>query len=144
MTAAPRRAGDTNYHYHTNIGDPTGGLPHWRDSGHCDRVVQNSLVVQRATTCSSSRIKSTPHGGGGRPAGRNASRPAFRGAQKRRAPENEGPALTLETIREAIGEAIRGELQEVRQDIRHFATRVDHVESQVTKQMQQTINRDDP
>ncbi|OLP87507.1 hypothetical protein AK812_SmicGene31262 [Symbiodinium microadriaticum] len=59
---------------------------------------------------------------------------------KRRAPENEGTALTLETIREAIGEAIRGELQEVRQDIRHFATRVDHVESQVTKQMQQTIN----
>ena len=62
------------------------------------------------------------------------------GPMKRRAPENEGTALTLETIREAIGEAIRGELQEVRQDIRHFATRVDHVESQVTKQMQQTIN----
>ena len=62
------------------------------------------------------------------------------GPQKRRAPDDNAGGLSLETIREAIGEAIRGELHEVRKDIRHFAQRVDHVESQVTKQVQQTIN----
>ena len=60
--------------------------------------------------------------------------------QKRRAPEGEAAGLTLEDIREAIRGELRGELHEVRQDIRGFAARVDHVEAQVTKQMQQTIN----
>ena len=58
--------------------------------------------------------------------------------QKRRAPAagEATQALSIEIAREAI----RGELQEVRQDIRTFGTRVDHLEAQVTRQMQQTIN----
>ncbi|CAE7355481.1 HMCN1, partial [Symbiodinium necroappetens] len=58
--------------------------------------------------------------------------------QKRRAPAagEATQALSIEITREAI----RGELQEVRQDIRTFGTRVDHVGAQVTRQMQQTIN----
>eukprot|EP00439_Symbiodinium_sp_Y106_P079647 s907_g18.t1 len=60
--------------------------------------------------------------------------------QKRRAPENEGGNLSLDVIREAIRGELQGALQEVRQDIKGFAGRIDNVESQVTRQMQQTIN----
>ena len=60
--------------------------------------------------------------------------------QKRRAPENEGGSLSLDIIREAIRGELQGALQEVRQDIKGFAGRIDNVESQVTRQMQQTIN----
>ena len=59
--------------------------------------------------------------------------------QKRRATEQEG-GLSLDVIRKAIRVELQGAKQEVRQDIRGFATRINNVESQITRQMQQTIN----
>ena len=111
------------------------------DSGLCQGVAQIEDVVQRATSSSPSRMPSSL-GSGGEASPKEEMQVDHQGngPQKRRAPDDSTGGLSLETIREAIGEAIRGELHEVRKDIRNFAQRVDHVESQVTKQMQQTIN----
>ncbi|CAE7624163.1 Clec16a [Symbiodinium sp. CCMP2592] len=54
--------------------------------------------------------------------------------------DGEGLASHLDVIREAIRGELKDALSEVKQDIRGFAARVDNVESQVTRKMQQTIN----
>ncbi|CAE7573262.1 pksJ [Symbiodinium sp. CCMP2592] len=60
---------------------------------------------------------------------------------KRRAPDKqEDMALNIDIIREAIRGELKDALSDVKQDLRTFATRVDNVESQVTRKMQQTIN----
>ncbi|CAE7223629.1 PLRG1 [Symbiodinium sp. CCMP2592] len=60
---------------------------------------------------------------------------------KRRAPEpGDGLTLHLDVIREAIRGELKDALSDVKQDIRSFSARVDNVESQVTKKMQQTLN----
>ena len=60
--------------------------------------------------------------------------------QKRRAAEQPTPNLSLDAIREAIRGEVQTALGGVRDDLRTFAGRVDHVENQVTQKMQQTIN----
>ncbi|CAE7908808.1 hypothetical protein AK812_SmicGene18242 [Symbiodinium microadriaticum] len=60
--------------------------------------------------------------------------------QKRRAAEQPAPNLSLDAIREAIRGEVQTALGGVREDLRTFAGRVDHVENQVTQKMQQTIN----
>ncbi|CAE7559288.1 PLRG1 [Symbiodinium sp. CCMP2592] len=60
---------------------------------------------------------------------------------KRRAPDKqEDLALNIDIIREAIRGELKDALSDVKQDLRSFATRVDNVENQVTRKMQQTIN----
>ncbi|CAE7559110.1 unnamed protein product [Symbiodinium sp. CCMP2592] len=60
---------------------------------------------------------------------------------KRRAPDKpDDLALNIDIIREAIRGELKDALSDVKQDLRSFATRVDNVESQVTRKMQQTIN----
>ena len=68
--------------------------------------------------------------------------PTVEGAspQKRRAPEQPSTDLSLDAIREAIRGEVQTALGGVREDLRTFAGRVDHVENQVTQKMQQTIN----
>ncbi|CAE7690139.1 unnamed protein product [Symbiodinium sp. CCMP2592] len=60
--------------------------------------------------------------------------------KRRAADQGEGLASHLDVIREAIRGELKDALSEVKQDIRGFAARVDNVESQVTRKMQQTIN----
>ena len=60
--------------------------------------------------------------------------------QKRRAGEQPAPGLSLDAIREAIRGEVQAAVGGMREDLRSFAGRVDHVENQVTQKMQQTIN----
>ena len=61
--------------------------------------------------------------------------------QKRRATEQEG-GLSLDVIRKAIRVELQGAKQEVRQDIRGFATRINNVESQITADHQHARRHD--
>ena len=122
MSAACRRAGDTDNNFATAVGDTTGGQPEPDDPGHCGGVLKYDQVVHRAAFCRTSRMQSTPTPGESSCKGEMQIDSLSSSLQKRRAPENEGGCSPSR----AIGEAIRGELQEVRKDIRHFAKHTEH------------------
>eukprot|EP00439_Symbiodinium_sp_Y106_P047694 s3945_g6.t1 len=61
-------------------------------------------------------------------------------APKRKVPDPENLALSIDVIREAIRGELKDAMTDLKQEMWGMSKRVDQVEGQVTKQMQQTIN----
>ena len=61
-------------------------------------------------------------------------------APKRKVPDPENLALSIDVIREAIRGELKDAMTDLKQEMWRMSKRVDQVEGQVTKQMQQTIN----
>ena len=61
-------------------------------------------------------------------------------APKRKVPDPENLALSIDVIREAIRGELKDAMTDLKQEMWGMSKRVDQVEGQVTKQIQQTIN----
>ena len=61
-------------------------------------------------------------------------------APKRKVPDAENMALSIDVIREAITGELKEAMSDFKQELWGFGRRIDKVENQVTKQMQQTVN----